>query len=892
MTENLLSTKLHAPPPGPGLIDRPQLTAALTQGLTRPLTLVSAPAGYGKTTLVSSWLRAAQIPFAWLSLDETDNDPARFVRYFVTALEGVVPGIPADLAAVHQRTPPLPNTALLASLVNLTAECAAPFAIVLDDFQHIQDPSVLEMLNDLLQHMPPPMHLVLISRTDPALPLARLRALNQLVEFRAVQLRFSREEVDLFLNEVMGLGLPRADLDAMESRTEGWIAGLQLAALSMRGKQDTHRFVLELAGSHAYIMDYLVEEVLKLQPASVRSFLLQTSVLERMCGSLCSAVVEPGPEGPLDGQAMLEALCQANLFIVSLDDERRWYRYHQLFADVLNRTLEHQSPDQVAGLHSRASEWWEHHGDIPEAIRHAVLAGDQERAANLIEGNGCALLLRGEVNTLQRWIGAVEPEPQHRPWLSVLKAWVLTLTGQPERAEESLQRAEALIPPLEPTYEVRTVLGSLAAARAHRANLQGNTRLAADSAQRSLESLPEGSLFSCSMRSVATSILADARWIEGDLAGAAHAYNQAVSIGRATNNAHAIIMAELQLAEILKEQGRLREAFRSYSESLQLATGADGQRLPSAAGPLVGLASVAYEWNELDIARGHLQDCLALCSRWGIVETQAVAQALRARLELACGNHKTAEEAGRVAEEMLSQWQLAPRWSAWVRSCLAHLWLARGAPERAARLLPTVTLATDEEILPMRDPEYLALAALLHAGGDHHTALALIDRLLQHAQATQRAGWAVELLVLQSLVQHAVGNWPQACSALEQALSLAEGERRLRVFLDAGPPMARLLIRAKKECAGARQAGELLSLLRRSAAAPGSTVKPLIEPLTPRELEVMRLIEVGYSNLDIAAELVISVATLKRHISNIYSKLGVSSRTQALAAGRELKLIE
>jgi LuxR family maltose regulon positive regulatory protein len=351
-------------------------------------------------------------------------------------------------------------------------------------------------------------------------------------------------------------------------------------------------------------------------------------------------------------------------------------------------------------------------------------------------------------------------------------------------------------------------------------------------------------------------------------------------------------MAELQLAGILKEQGRLRDAFRNYSESLQLATGADGQRMPSAAGPLVGLASVAYEWNELDIARGHLQDCLALCSRWGIVETQAVAQALRARLELACGNHETAEEAGRVAEGMLSQWQLAPRWSAWVRSCLAHLWLARGAPERAARLLPTVPPATDGEILPMRDPEYLALAALLHAGGDHHAALALIDRLLQHAQATQRTGWAVELLVLQSLVQHAVGDWPLASSALERALSLAEREGRVRVFLDAGPPMARLLLQAKKCGVGGKYVGELLSAMRRAAVAPRAAVQPLIEPLTRRELEVLRLVKAGYSNLDVAAELVISVATLKRHISNIYSKLGVSSRTQALAAGRELRLLD
>jgi LuxR family maltose regulon positive regulatory protein len=869
------------------------LTAALTQSLAFPFTLVSAPAGYGKTTLVSSWLRTGQIPHAWLSLDEGDNDPARFLPYFVTALRAVVPGIPADILAVHQRTPPLPNPALLASLVNLTVECPAPFALVLDDFQHIQDPAVLGMLSDLLQHMPPPMHLVVISRTDPALPLARLRGRNQLAEFRALQLRFSGEEVERFLNELMGLGLPREDLETMEARTEGWIAGLQLAALSMRGGQDTHRFVSELAGSHAYIMDYLVEEVLKLQPEGVRSFLLQTSILERMCGPLCSAVVDPGPTGPVDGQAMLEGLRQANLFVVSLDDDRRWYRYHQLFADLLNRTVEHQYPDRLAGLHDRASHWWEQYGEIPEAIRHATQAGDPVRAANLIEGNGCGLLLRGEVNTLQKWIGSVESEVRRRPWLSVLEAWVLTLAGQPERAEECLQRAEALLPPaLEPTYEVRTVLGSLAAARAHRANLQGNARLAAESAERALGSLPDISLFSCSMRSVATSILAEARWIDGDLAGATHAYSDAVSIGRATDNAHAVILAELQLAEILREQGRLHDAFRTYSGSLRLATGMDGARSPSAAGPLVGLAGVAYEWNDLEAARGHLDDCLALCSRWGLAEMQAAAQALRARVELACGRHEAAEEAGRIAEGLLSQWHLAPRWAAWVRSTLARLWSAQGMPERAARLLPTVSASSDEQLLPTRGPEYLALAGLLYETGNHNAALALTDRLLTYSAETHRAGWTVELLVLQSLVQQAVGNWPLACSALERALSLAQGERRLRVFLDAGPSMAGLLIRVRKRGVGAELADEVLSLMRRTAAGPRLAAQPLIEPLTRRELEVLRLIEAGYSNLDMAAKLVISVATLKRHLSNIYSKLGVSSRTQALNAGRELRLIE
>jgi LuxR family maltose regulon positive regulatory protein len=394
------------------------------------------------------------------------------------------------------------------------------------------------------------------------------------------------------------------------------------------------------------------------------------------------------------------------------------------------------------------------------------------------------------------------------------------------------------------------------------------------------------------MRSVATSILADARWIDGDLEGAKRAYREASSIGRATNNTHAAIMAELQLAEILKEQGRLRQAFDVYSESLRTGTGEDGRRAPSAAGSLAGLASVAYEWNDLELAEANVRECLGLCPRWGIVEMQTVAQAQLARLELASASPERAEEAARVAEELLSQSHLAPRVSAWVRCCLARLWLAQGMPERAARLIPTVPPTIEDQIAPMREPEYLALAELLHVSGDQSAALALIDRLLRHAEDTSRAGWAVELLVLQSLVHQALGDWPLASSALERALTLAETEGRVRVFLDGGQPMARLLLRAKKHGVRVTYVGELLSAMRHAAAMPAPAVQPLIEPLTRRELEVLQLIEAGRSNRAIAGELVISVATLKRHISNIYSKLGVGSRTQALAAGRELRLIE
>ncbi len=579
---HLLRTKFYIPPTHSKQIARPRLSDMISSGLDRALVLVSAPAGYGKTTLVSSWLKEKGIPSAWLSLDAGDNDPIRFLQYLLAALVPIAPAIESDIFGMLQGIQPAQFEGVINILVNELASSSNPFYLVLDDFHLIHSEPVLKTISYLLEHMPPRMHLALLTRTDPPLPLARLRARGQLLDIRADQLRFTNAEIATFLNDAIGVTLTADDLAAMETRTEGWIAGLQLAALSLQSSKDIHAFVQAFTGSHHYVMDYLVEEVLKNQPKGLGVFLLQTSVLERLCGSLCEAVVEKDPADAVDGQAMLESLEEMNLFVIPLDDGRHWYRYHHLFADVLRKRLEHEYPLLLPELHRRASRWYEQNGFVAESIQQAIEAGDQERAAQLIEENGCFLLMSGEVATLLNWTEAIDFQSETRPWLAIQKAWALALTGDLARVEPLLQAPEKLLAPLDPSDEVRTMQGTIAAARADCANTQGDTRSAAKHARYALDLLPDCSLISQSVRSVATSILGDASWINGDLEEATNAYTEAIRIGREAGNLQMIIIANSNLAEILIEQGQLHKSADTLTHSLEMAVRPDGQRSPLA----------------------------------------------------------------------------------------------------------------------------------------------------------------------------------------------------------------------------------------------------------------------------------------------------------------------
>jgi LuxR family maltose regulon positive regulatory protein len=891
MASTLLTTKLYAPPSCPTLVERPRLTVDLSKALTRRLTLVSAPAGYGKTTLVSSWLRETEIASAWLSLDEGDNDPIRFLQYFLSALHKIVPAIQLDLLDMLRGMRPAQADALLNCLINEIAENAVSFVLVLDDFHVIHAQPILEMLAFLFDHLPPQMHLVCLTRTDPDLPLARLRVRDQLVDIRAEQLRFTLDEIAVFLNKMMGLNLSADDLTALETRTEGWIAGLQLAALSLQGRQDIHSFVAAFTGSHAYIMDYLTEEVLKLQPESVRSFLLQTAILDRLCAPLCEAIVETDQMAPHQGQAMLEALEHMNLFVIPLDNERRWYRYHHLFADVLNRRLEHLFPQRLADLHRRASHWYEQNGFIAEATHHALLIGDQDRAIQLIEQNGCLLLIRGEVNTLQRWLEAIELQAQTRPWMYIFKAWLFTLTGYPERVEELLQTAEQLIPSSETSIANRTMQGTIETARAYQANLLGDTLLATKHARRALQHLPDADLVSRSLRTVATSLLGDASSMNGDLQEARQAYSEALRIAQAAGDVHLTIVLNSNIANILIEQGSLHEAARIYGETLQMATRPDSQEPVIAGRVYAELSQVSYEWNHLEAALQQVRHSMALCQQWGNIDQQAISYVMLARLEHVQHQPGRAQAAIRRAQQLVEEHHLLPRYSVWVRHALACLWIAQGDLEQASRPVQQSGIRIDDEIPYLREPEYLAWARVLLAQEDYEAALALIQQLLQKAEATSRMRRVIEVLVLQALIFQGRRDIDQALTVLERALSLARPEGYVRTFLDEGEQMAKLLHLAKARRIEIVYATELLSAMEGAAARPQAPAQLLAEPLSQRELEVLQLIEAGCSNQEIAARLFISIATVKRHISNIYAKLDVQNRTQAISIGRELNLL-
>jgi LuxR family transcriptional regulator, maltose regulon positive regulatory protein len=889
--KHLLRTKLYIPAMRSQQVNRPRLITLLNGGRDKTLTLVSAPAGYGKTTMVSRWLKETGTAAAWLSLDAGDNDPIRFLQYLLEAIQTIAPGAAKEAQGILQGGQLTKYENVIDLLTNELAMIPDQFILVLDDFHVISTEAVLNIMLYLLEHLPPEKHVVLLTRIDPPLPLSRLRVRNQLLDIRADQLRFTSDEAAAFLNEVMGLTLSTPDLAAMETRTEGWIAGLQLAALSLQSCKDIHGFVAAFTGSHHYIMDYLIDEVLKTQSETTVTFLLQTSFLDHMCGPLCEGVINAEAGGQLNGQAMLETLEKMNLFVIPLDDERRWYRYHHLFADMLKKRLEQQYRHLIPELHRRASKWYEHNEFIAEAIEQAIAADEQDRAAQLIEENGCMLMMRGEVATFLNWTDTIDFQSETRPWLAIQKAWALALTGNPDRVEPTLQVPEKLLAPLEPTVEVKTLQGTMAAARAHCANTQGDTKSAAIYAHQALEKLPTCSAISRSIRSVATSVLGDASWINGDLDNAVDAYAEAIRIGREADNLHMVIIANSNLAEVLMEQGQLRRASEIYNQSLQMAVRPDGQRSPLASGIYAGLGRLAYEGNRLDEAAQNIQLSLDLCRQWGDLNKQAVVCALLARLEQVRHNPTAVLEAVRNVEKVIYERSLSAPQSNQVRSDLARTWLAQGNLERVSQLMPQGEWTIENEIPYQREAEFIILLRALLAQGDYDAALILSQRLLEKSEAAKRTGRVIEILVLQALTRQGRKETDEALAALKKAFTLAKPEGYVRTFLDEGEPLNRLLHLARSRQIETEYASFLLAAEEEAAVSTQPEQQNLAGPLTAREVEVLKLIEAGNANQEIAEKLVISITTVKRHISNIYTKLDVNNRTQAVAAAKELKLL-
>jgi len=939
MPTSILATKLYIPRAPLKVVVRTRLIERLNEGLSAgaKLTIISAPAGFGKTTLITEWLASpwqnppGQVcgrPAAWLSLDIGENDLTRFLIYIISALQTIFPNLGAGILDNLQSSQPAPIEAILTTLLNEITSIPDNFILVLDDYHVIDAKPVENALAFLLEHLPSQMHLVITTREDPTLPLSRYRARGQLTELRAVDLRFTPSEAGGFLNQVMGLNLSTENISALETRTEGWIAGLQLAALSMQGQQDVSGFIQAFAGDHRYIVDYLVEEVLQRQPETVRSFLLQTAILERLNGSLCEAVTsQPG------GQARLEALQRGNFFLIPLDDRRHWYRYHHLFADVLRMHLMTEQPDQVPALHRRASEWYEQNGSPADAIRHALAGQDFERAADLIELAVPALSKSRQQAALFGWLKSLPNElVRARPVLSVVYAHVLLDSGEVDGVEERLRDAERWLettagnlaqpdaPPAGTVSEhgrkmvivdedtFRRLPGAIAVARAGQALARGDAAETIKYARRVLELLPEDDHLN---RGGVAGFLGLAAWKSGDLEAAHQAFADGMAHLQMAGNISDVVGGAVTLADIRMAQGRPREAMRTYEQALQLAAehSAPTLMVQGTVDMYVGLSELEREHNNLSAATQHLLRSKELGEHTGFPQNRHRWPVAMARIREAQGDLNGALDLLQDAERLYVS-SFSPN----VRSIPAlktRMWVAQGRLGEALGWAREQGLSADDNPNYLREFEHITLARILLARyksdpttGAIAEVMRLLERLSKAAQEGGRLGSVIEILELQALAQQAQGDLTAGLVPLERALRMAEPEGYIRMFLDEGPAMAQLLRRAAERGIMPGYTGKLLAgfeaeqeisasaaplpeLQRQSSLASQS----LIEPLSQRELELLRLLNTDLSGPEIAHELMIALSTVRTHTKSIFSKLNVNNRRAAVKRAAELGLI-
>src|SRR5216684_6619025 len=880
MPTPILATKLYLPRIRPNVVSRPRLLERLNEGLHRKLILISAPAGFGKTTLVSEWVAGCERPTAWLSLDEGDNDPTRFLTYLVAALQTIAATIGEGVSGVLHSPQPPPTESILTALLNDITTISGHFVLVLDDYHVIDAKAIDHALTYLVEHLPPQMHLVIATREDPQLPLARLRARGHLTELRVTDLRFTPSEAAEFLTQGMGLNLSAEDITALEARTEGWIAGLQLAAISLQGQEDATGFITSFTGSHHFVLDYLLEEVLQQQSERVQTFLLRTSILDRLCGPLCDAVLL---DATASGQETLEYLEHANLFIVPLDNERRWYRYHHLFADLLRQRLQ-QSTDSSTGdevgdvteLHSRASLWYEDHGLSIEAFHHAAAANDVARAERLIEGEGMPLHFRGAGAPVLNWLESLPRTVlDARPSLWVTYASTLLFGGQYTAVEQKLQAAEAALHGTEPDDRTQDLVGRIASMRATLAVMQHDGATIITQSRRALEYLHEGNL---PVRTATTWTLGYAYQLQGDRAAASQAYTEVISIGKSFGESIYTLAATINLGQLQEADNQLYLAAESYRRSLQLA-GDPPQRMACEAH--LGLARVFYEWNDLEAAGQHEQQSAQL-ARQIIVDTFAAYGVFVARLKLAQGD---VSGAAAVLDEA----------EAFVRR---HRFVFRMPDVAAARVLLLLHqghLAAAAHVAHLHDLP-ISQARVHLAQGDTSAALAV---LLPWRRQVEAKGWADErlkVMVLQAVALQAHGDKDQAVHLLCDALALAALGGFIRLFVDEGLPMAHLLSEAAAIGRMPDYIGKVLAVCEAEAqqsedASYRPPAQPLIEPLSPRELEVLHLMAQGLSNQEMSERLFLALDTVKGHNRNIFGKLHVQRRTEAVARARELGLL-
>lgn len=885
MTDSLLLTKLFIPTPRPGLVPRPHLIARMNEGLNRKLTLVSAAAGFGKTTLVSEWIATSKLPTAWLSLDEGDRDVVRFLCYFVAALqtlavpdslnERIAPDIGQNVLRALQSPQPPSNQSVLTALLNEIAGIDQDFMLVLDDYHVIDGQAIDEVMTFLLDHLPPQMHLVIATRENPALPVARLRVQGQLTELRASDLRFSVSEAVEFFNHSMGLDLSDDELLALEDRTEGWIAGLQLAAISLKGQEDSSSFIQSFTGSHHFVLDYLLEEVLHQQPQAIQTFLLRTSILNRMCGALCDALME---EVSASGQDTLSYLERANLFIVPLDNKGHWYRYHHLFSELLRqrRTVKlGEGKQNAAEDHIRASQWYEENGLMFEAFQHAALANDIVRAERLIHHGGTPLHSRSVSAAIVDWLASLPEETlDRRPSLWVLYASMLLVSGQTTGVEGKLLAAEAALQGVEEDAHTRDLHGRMATARATLAL----TRYQADEmiaqSRRALAMLAEENF---SFRATANWTLGSGYQFMGNRAAAGAAFREAFSISKTSGEVFNLVLACISLGQIQKSENQLHQAAENFRYILDMA---EEQPLQIFSEAHLGLANILYEWNDLESAQKHGKSSLDLANQYdNEIDRFVVCNLFLSRLKIAQGDFDAAsdilEEAGQIVHQKNFVHRM-PEIAA--EKVLLHI--------RQGNLTEAAYLA-DSFDLP------LSKARVFLARGDMAEAVVILADLRRQMEERSWQDERLRVMVLQALAWEAQGDEERALQVLQEVLVLAEPEGFIRLFIDEGPPMQALLSKAVSKEILLQYTARLLAAFRMEAQmnCKDSSFDILVEPLTERELEVLRHLAQGLSNREIGERLFIALDTVKGHNRRIFAKLQVQRRTEAILRARELGLL-
>ncbi|MEQ8677331.1 MAG: LuxR C-terminal-related transcriptional regulator [Aggregatilineales bacterium] len=867
MSTQILATKLYTPALRPGSVLRPRLIERLNGGLHGKLTLVSAPAGCGKTTLITEWISANEFQVAWLSLDEGDIDPVRFLNYIVATLQTIEPAIGAGILNLLEVPQPPPIDSLLTPLLNQLALMPEDFILVLDDYHVLDSHEIDTALAFLIDNQPPQMHLVITTREDPRLPLARLRARGQLSEIRAADLRFTADEAAEYLNQAMGLALAPEEIAALEQRTEGWITGLQLAAISMQGHKDTSGFIESFTGSHHFVLDYLVEEVFQHQSKHIQNFLLQTSILEYFCAELCDAIINQ-----TNSHEIINYLVRSNMFLIPLDHERKWFRYHHLFRGLLRQRLQKHSSD-FSKLHDRASLWYEQQGFELDAFHHAAKANTIPRVMRLIEGDGMPMHFRGQSRVVQAWLQA-QPATvlDTYPQLWTTYASIVLGQGNIDMAEANLHRAELALQNVIEDVHTRDTIGRIAAIRATIFAAQKQVEALISHSHYALEYLhPDNIAFRISTAWK----LGYAYELQGKRAEARRAYQEVIPIGQRSGNVVFTRLAKLGLGYLQEADNQLNQAAETYYDVLQMF---GDTPLPDAGIAHIGLARIHYQWNELETAQDHIEQCIQLAKKSQKYDRLIDGLVFQARLHIARDSINDARDILTEANSVAHQQNMAHKVPE-IADLQVHTFLRLGQLESAHYLMQTYDIPLSE-------------ARVLIAQGKPEAAFQLLEPLRQKMENKNWADECLKIMVLQSIAVDASDKTDDALTILADALALAQSGTFIRLFVDEGISIRRLVSALYEQGVMSDYVQKLLTVFD-TPATPSmlSENQPLIEPLSERELEVLQLIAEGLSNREISESLFITLNTVKGHNRIIFQKLGVNRRTHAVAQAQALGLI-